>query len=182
MRKSVRMAENDIKLRNIYLRFEGGILDFKGVSMEPTFRDGDKVKIEPVEAKDIKIGDIVIFERDILVCHRILGRFRQGGKIYFWEKGDNSGCIGYISEDDIIGKAAYLIERDMVKNPDPYLSRQSVTTLSFLQTVMCPYIKTAGLIKRYIFFGKKNLFSDILGTLVRKMHYFCFGIITRKKY
>ena len=174
------MEENNIKLRNIYLRFKGGILDFKGVSMEPTFRDGDKVKVEPVEAENIKVGDIIVFDKDILVCHRILGRFKKDGKIYFWEKGDNSNGIGYVSEDEIIGRAAYiLVEKGKIKKPDFYFNKK-VILLYLLETIIYPYTKIAGLIKKYLFFGKKNLFSHILGTTVWKVYYFCFSVITKK--
>lgn len=180
MRKSVRMTENNVKLRNMYLRLRGGILDFKGISMEPTIRDGAQVKVEPAETENIKIGDIIVFDRDILVCHRVLGRFRKNGRAYFWEKGDNSNAVGYTSEDDIIGKAVYLIEEGKTKELDSYFNRKNMVLLRLLEAAMYPYIKTAALIKRYMFSGRDNLISHVLGAVVRRAHYFCFGLITKK--
>jgi signal peptidase I len=110
------MIDDNAKLRNIYLKIKSGILDFSGESMEPVFKNGDKVKVESVEAKNIKTGNIIVFNRNILVCHRVWGRFKKDDKFYFWEKGDNSDCIGYISEDEIIRKAVYLVEKGKIKN------------------------------------------------------------------
>lgn len=174
------MIDDNAKLKNIYLKIKGGILDFSGESMEPVFKNGDKVKVEPVEAKNIKTGNIIGFNRNILVCHRVWGRFKKDDKFYFWEKGDNSDCIGYISEDEIIGKAVYLVEKGKIKKPVFYFNKK-IILLVLLEIIIYPYIKIADLIKKYIFFRKQNLLSRVLGTIVWKVYYFYFNILTKKR-
>jgi len=96
------------EIRNIYIKKKGGTFDFKGNSMEPTLKEGCRVIVEPVRSQDIKPGDIIVFGKRLLACHRVVGRlrFKRNGKIYFLEKGDSSNRITMISEDEIIGKVA----------------------------------------------------------------------------
>ena len=43
-------------------------------SMEPVLNPGDKIEIEPVDPKEIKIGQIIVFrnEFDKLIVHRVI--------------------------------------------------------------------------------------------------------------
>ncbi|MBU1006267.1 MAG: S26 family signal peptidase [Candidatus Omnitrophica bacterium] len=174
------MADKDVNLRNIYLNFKGGVLDFKGTSMEPVLKEGQKVKVEPVKPEALRSGDIIVFGRgDILVCHRIMGRVRRGEKMYFYEKGDNSKSIGVISEDEVIGRAKYIL-----KNGAPEKIKSCVTKKGFALYILDGYIRlyamSAEFIKNRVFFGKKNFISHFLGTIAWKAQDFCFKLINRK--
>jgi len=174
------MINKNVEIRNIYLNFKGGALDFKGNSMEPTLKEGQKVKVEPVKLEALMSGDIIVFSRgDILVCHRILGRVKRGEKMYFYEKGDNSKSIGVISEDEIIGRAKYIL-----KNGAPEKIKSCVTKKGFALYILdgCTrlYAMSASYLKNRIFFGRKNFLSRFLGTIAWKIQDFCFKSINGK--
>jgi signal peptidase I len=171
------MVENNIEIRNIYIKLKGGIFDFKGKSMEPTLKEGDKLKVYPVKPEDINPGDIVIFNRGILACHRVLGIFKKNDRFYFWEKGDNSNAIGYISEDEIMGRVGYTINNGVLIRPKFFINK-GIIIFFLMGAFINFYIKVAKVIKKYLFFEKKNILSHILGKIIWSMYYFYFkGII-----
>jgi len=174
------MIDDNTKLRNIYLKIKGGILDFNGESMEPVFKNGDRIKVESIESRNIKIGDIIVFSRNTLVCHRVWGRLKKEDMLYFLERGDNATCMGVVSEDDIIGKAVYVIKKGRIKKPGFCFNREIIILL-LLGVMMYPYMKIADFIKRRIFFKKSNLLSRIFGTIIWKMYYFYLNIATKKR-
>ncbi|MFC1967191.1 signal peptidase I [Chloroflexota bacterium] len=71
-----------------------------GSSMEPTLQSGNLLVIEPIEAKDVKIGDIIVYSvpkliRDYynyppVVAHRVIKINTELG-LTFRTKGDNTG-------------------------------------------------------------------------------------------
>ncbi len=65
-------------------------LPFRGQSMEPSIKDGEKVLFEKVTVDQIKTGDIILFKKaGTLIGHRVLWKFRFE-TTYFLTKGDNS--------------------------------------------------------------------------------------------
>lgn len=175
---SMKMEENNLKIPSIYLELKGKMVgSMRGKSMEPTLKEGDQVQVEPVEAEDIKVGDIVVFEcNKVLGCHRILGRFKKDDKFYFWEKGDNSSSLGYISQDKVIGRVNYFVKNNKFRRPDFYLDKYIILFYAS-EAIMYPYIKLAASIKKYIFRGNKNILSHLLGNMVWKTYYFYFSLI-----
>lgn len=78
-------------------------LEVKGKSMLPLIKIGDQIEIEQV--KDIKIGDIIVFNtKNFPIVHRVIGKYKIKGKKFFVHKGDNSFIPGITKEDSIIGK------------------------------------------------------------------------------
>ena len=86
-----------------------GILSIRGVtpfmpifgsSMEPALQSGSLMMIEPIEAKDVKVGDIIVYNVPSLiqdtygyppvVAHRVIKILTEPG-FYFRTKGDNTG-------------------------------------------------------------------------------------------
>jgi hypothetical protein len=52
----------------------------RGGSMHPIIRDGDRVRIEPVRADELRAGDIIAYRRGgRLFVHRYLGRWANSG-------------------------------------------------------------------------------------------------------
>ncbi|PJC49081.1 MAG: hypothetical protein CO035_00085, partial [Candidatus Omnitrophica bacterium CG_4_9_14_0_2_um_filter_42_8] len=149
-------------------------------SMEPVFKNGDKVKVEPIESINIKVGDIIVFNRNILVCHRAWGRFKKDDRLYFLERGDNSTHMGVVSEDDIIGKAVYIIGKGRIKKPS-FCFNRGIIILLLLEVMMYPYIRISDFMKRRIFFEKSNLFSRVFGTIIWKIYYFYLNRATKKR-
>jgi len=93
-----------------------------GTSMLPTFEEGDLVVIQSVPFRDLKVGDIIVYNPPCAVTgqsviHRIIG-FAGGGLV---TKGDNNpysdpGPIsnGPVTEDCYVGKVVYVV---------PYIER-----------------------------------------------------------
>jgi len=73
-----------------------------GNSMYPALRMGWKVKAEPLDRNNVKIGNIVIFGADALTCHRIVGKIKFFNSTYFIHRGDNSYIGGIFAAKDQI--------------------------------------------------------------------------------
>ena len=75
-------------------------------SMVPVYERGDTIIFEKVDVEDIKIGDIVVFKRNmIIVAHRIVKIKEESSKKYFFTKGDanNSVDVGVVDENNMLG-------------------------------------------------------------------------------
>jgi len=79
---------------------------FSGDSMQPTLATSDRVTVEPAGYSDIKIGDIVVFDKEKLICHRVLGKYKARGRYYFLERGDSSKHKGInnVPSEKLIGR------------------------------------------------------------------------------
>jgi hypothetical protein len=73
------------------LRHHGRLcLRLQGESMWPTIPAGSLVEVEPVSTHDIKLGDVVVWQRDgKLVAHRVVQRMRAEPGVCLITKGDN---------------------------------------------------------------------------------------------
>jgi len=75
-------------------------------SMVPVYERGDTIIFEKVDVEDIKIGDIVVFKRNmIIVAHRVVKIKEESSKKYFFTKGDanNSVDVGVVDENNMLG-------------------------------------------------------------------------------
>lgn len=62
----------------------GEAIEFRarGGSMSPIIRDGDRLRIEPVQAGQLRCGDIIAYRRGgRLFVHRYLGRWPDSGAL-----------------------------------------------------------------------------------------------------
>jgi signal peptidase I len=62
-------------------------------SMEPTFKTGSIIAIEPLQnTNDLKKGDIITFhlDKDNLATHRIIELIHSGNQVIYKTKGDNN--------------------------------------------------------------------------------------------
>lgn len=77
-----------------------------GDCMEPSIQKNERFLVENVEASAIKRGDVVVFKRGITVyAHRVLGKTRCLGKIFFITKGDREERVDYpVSERVFLGR------------------------------------------------------------------------------
>jgi len=89
---------------DLITRLNNTFAGIKGESMDPALQNGWSVGMAHAGYKDIASGDIIVFKRKILVCHRVLYKANLFGKCYMVQKGDNSGTGGIITQNDIIGK------------------------------------------------------------------------------
>lgn len=103
------------QLYNLYLKCNEDKSTFtvQGKSMLPAFKDGCKVRAKAVETKDIDLGNVVIFANNgLLICHRIIGKFRWNSKLYFIHKGDFATAGGVFEEKDLVGKIIEAADAD----------------------------------------------------------------------
>lgn len=71
---------------------EDPIVVVEGVSMEKTYYDGDLAIVKGIPKEDIKIGDVLVYQRTInslRIIHRVVDERLVGGKLYFIVQGDN---------------------------------------------------------------------------------------------
>ena len=94
----------DKDLIKFYYQVKGGMMGMRGGSMYPTLKEGWKIEIEPVDARVVKVGDIIVFGRGDLICHRLIGKVIFFKYIYFIQKGDNSSKGGICKAKDLIGR------------------------------------------------------------------------------
>jgi len=87
-------------------------IDIKGDCMLPRLKDGWRAKIRPVQAEEINAGDIIVFFRNGLFCHRIKAKFRWNGKLYFLQTADISNIAGRIDGKDLVGKVVEVFDKE----------------------------------------------------------------------
>jgi protein involved in polysaccharide export with SLBB domain len=77
-----------------------------GDSMSPLLRTGDSIYVEPVKAKDLSAGDILVYKTEgNMVAHRLIRILRSNGKFMFLTKGDTfSSADSLLKESDLIGR------------------------------------------------------------------------------
>ncbi len=86
--------------------------EFEEFRLKNGFNKGDVIVLVGEEPKDIKVGDVVVFDGNLNypIIHRVVDKWKDGD-YYFQTKGDNnervSGNEEEIHEDKIIGKAVF---------------------------------------------------------------------------
>jgi signal peptidase I len=84
----------------------------KGESMSPAVKNGWSIDIARARPEDIKTGDIIIFRKKLLICHRLLFKARLFGRYYIIQKGDNAKTGSVITPEDIIGKVSAVFDEN----------------------------------------------------------------------
>ena len=81
-----------------------------GTSMIPTIMPNQIICVDTDTLNELKIGDIIVYKKRNLRCHRIIKKFIFNNKIYFLTKGDhNKEKDSYVvTLDEIIGIVSYL--------------------------------------------------------------------------
>jgi len=75
--------------------------------MLPTIVPGALLKVLPFSSDKnlIQPQDLIVFNNGSqLICHRVLGIFRVGRHVYYYEKGDANRLGWIVSESKLIGK------------------------------------------------------------------------------
>jgi len=77
------------------------------------FEKGNIIFLYGIKSENIKIGDIIVFQKDspVPIIHRVVSKWQESGKWYFATKGDHNSDFNIrineikISEDEIVGTA-----------------------------------------------------------------------------
>ena len=95
-----------------------GVFNYKLIaigsdSMNPVYYRGDAVIYEKKAIKDIKKGDILVFENNHrVVTHRVTRIVYKGNQIYFQTKGDNNEKIDLdlVNQTNVLGTVKYIVK------------------------------------------------------------------------
>ncbi len=106
-----------------------------GACMEPAIKDGDAVRVDPVELREAKVGQVAVFRRDgALLAHRIVSKGGDGKAHLVTRSDANTGADdGPLYEDDFVGVVAAIERRGRPRRlaarpPDEPAWRRSART------------------------------------------------------
>jgi signal peptidase len=112
--------------------FSGSLAIVRSSSMEPAMRAGALAVMLPVEAAEVKVGDIIAFDPpwdpdpDVTVSHRVIGVYHDDG-IIFDTKGDavEDSDPYYVPARNLHGRVAFSI---------PYLGYAASYAVRYVRT------------------------------------------------
>ena len=112
--------------------FSGSLAIVRSSSMEPAMRAGALAVMLPVDAGDVKVGDIIAFDPpwdsdpDVTVSHRVIGVY-DDGQLRFDTKGDalEGSDPYYVPAESVHGKVLFSI---------PYLGYAANSALGYVRT------------------------------------------------
>lgn len=82
-------------------------------SMKPKYARGDAVIYDKVNYQDLKIGDILAFNKEgTIITHRIIKIWKRGNDYYYTTKGDNNSGVDLFNptNDNVLGVVKYRIK------------------------------------------------------------------------
>ena len=112
--------------------FSGSLAIVRSSSMEPAMRAGALAVMLPVDAGDVKVGDIIVFDPpwdsdpDVTVSHRVIGVY-DDGQLRFDTKGDalEGSDPYYVPAESVQGKVLFSV---------PYLGYAANYALRYVRT------------------------------------------------
>ena len=112
--------------------FSGSLAIVRSSSMEPAMRAGALAVMLPVDAGDVKVGDIIAFDPpwdpdpDVTVSHRVIGVYHNED-IFFDTKGDatEDSDPQYVPAQSVHGKVLFSI---------PYLGYAANSIIGYVRT------------------------------------------------
>jgi signal peptidase len=110
--------------------FSGSLAIVRSSSMEPAMRAGALAVMVPIDAEDVKVGDIIAFgppwDPDVTVSHRVIGVYNDG-QILFDTKGDATEDTDpyYVPAQSVHGKVVFNI---------PYLGYAASFVMRYVRT------------------------------------------------
>ena len=94
-------------------------IPISGPSMQPALQDCDLVQVQHGPVR-LRRGDIIVFRSEnIIVVHRILRIYQQGGNIHYLTKGDNSN-----NPDALVASAQVIGRVDAISRDGRHMSLQ----------------------------------------------------------
>lgn len=86
--------------------------------MWPFLKSGQKVIVRKTPAKDLKIGDLLLYKAgNQIVCHRLIRKDNPGGNYVLYTRGDLSlSAPEKITEEMLLGRVCGIIKKDKIIN------------------------------------------------------------------
>jgi signal peptidase len=112
--------------------FSGSFAIVRSSSMEPAMRAGALAVMMPVDAGDVRVGDIIVFDPpwdsnpDVTVSHRVIGMY-DSERLFFDTKGDatEDSDPQYVPAQSVQGKVLFSI---------PYLGYAANSIVGYVRT------------------------------------------------
>ncbi len=110
--------------------FSGSLAIVRSSSMEPAMKAGALAVMLPIDAEDVKVGDIIAFDPpwdpDVIVSHRVIG-VRYDEQVLFDTKGDATEDSDpyYVPAQNVHGKVIFSI---------PYLGYAASSVIGYVRT------------------------------------------------
>lgn len=109
-----------VLLRELSCRGVEGELPVRGGSMRPTLREGDRVRLVPATASDVRVGDVVVRAGTSgPVIHRLVGWWPSEGGSRILTKGDGAARLdppGWRAE--VVGRVVARVRDGWVRRLD----------------------------------------------------------------
>lgn len=108
------------------IRVCGGVrLPAVGTSMVPAIHPGDVLSIQPVDPKEVSLGDIVVYARErVLVVHRIVRTLTDSSEPYLVTRGDRMLRDDRpILPGELLGRVASIERKNRRMNVHPFSNR-----------------------------------------------------------
>jgi signal peptidase I len=108
------------------VRVSGSIrLPAVGTSMVPAIHPGDILSIQPIDPKEVTLGDIVVYAREeVLVVHRIVRTSASSSESYLITRGDRLlRDDAPILPGELLGRVASIERKNRCVNIHPLLNR-----------------------------------------------------------
>ena len=129
-----------------------------GLSMHPLIREGSTLTFIPAAAdRAIAVGDIGLFERaEILVAHRIVGRFHHNGFLWLREKGDNTFLPGSFPVDSLIGRVIKIEHNGHILDLNALHLRITGCLIGIYWSALFAFLRFVVAFKRILFGASKT--------------------------
>lgn len=129
-----------------------------GLSMYPLIKEGSTLTFIPSSAdRAIAVGDIGLFERaEILVAHRIVGRFHHHGSLWLREKGDNTFLPGSFPADSLIGRVIKIEHNGHILDLDALWPRITGRLIGIYWSILFAFLRCAVALKHIVFVASKT--------------------------
>lgn len=111
-----------------------------GKSMFPFFHNCDFVEVEPVNFRDVRIGDVIFYHNrhSNLIAHRVVKRIREKGHFKLVTKGDFASSIDKpVEEKDFIGKVVAVNSRNRLVSSYLGINRYSGFIIAMISLLTC---------------------------------------------
>lgn len=90
-----------------------------GASMRPLLRDGDTLLVVPVNARQVQVGDVLLFISDQgqALVHRVIRVHNENGELAFSIRGDRAlASDGRITQEQVLGRVSQIERQGQVIN------------------------------------------------------------------
>lgn len=153
--------------------------------MSPALKEGWLIEYIPVNLKEVKSGDVVIYSKftgkEPLICQRVLCKIRWGKRLFFFLRGDNSIYHGLIPAENIVGKLTDA--RDIINNTriERKVWQRGSFCLSFYNYFFCFIYIILFSVKIALFGRRKNAITSLIFKCFCKTHHLLPKVFVKQK-